>query len=919
MRKKLFAILMSAMMMVTFMPSMAFAAGGLTIPSGAVKVEPAKKAVAVADHGTDLTKKVIVPAICSKAGLQEVTCNVCGDSWLESITQLTCSNVTKKMTLAEAKAYIKAYLKSLIIPADSDQDLKDIANALIDALKGKSKVTELIKVLSGLQVGSMSIKIETELNDLTKELISDIQKAAKQDSMKKFVKALVEGVEEFVDGYFDVVVANYNENATNNKLDSYDDICFVMITECKNCKKISQIRVGLHEGTKKAACASTFVCTNEGCGETVTLKTAGTDEFNKDVFVLLKEAKDLIKGGIFNWAGVQNILMNINEATRHDVKVTKTETACGNVYSFDCEACGENLATIPVSTTITGHTWVETEIIAPSCDEDPATSARGRVATGLTVDKCSVCGAVNPLSYKLVQPKHNFAEKTVAPGCDTWGYTMQYCTVCGDYIPATVKNLKKPVGHDYEYKMVIEPTCTHGGLWMASCKTCGVAKYFTTDDKVATLFGNTSKSAKAMEADKEIYVFANMNLGLLGEDIIVKRDVTTRADKYYFAGFKGELIANPVKIPSTAALRDGHNFETWGLAKAATCTSGEIWARKCSTCGYVDKHAVAEFDALEAAATEYAAASADVIKKKNAVASADAAVDKARDALSAAEEAGDNALAKAALKEAEEAFAAAEAAYVAADKRLKAASKVYEAEYNPNNGYYVMLNNALGHKPVTVTVPATCGHFGFTYTECSVCHAVIGLKATTADMAYVADELGNYSKSATEAALEKEIKAAANTTTHTYASKYATAIDYSLLNTAHKFDGEYKVVLEPTFHQVGCEAHTCIYCGAASATNRHEIPKLTLGKAYQPKLTAGKGKITVKITKANKYATGYQIVYKVTGKNNAKYVKVAGNTPSKVIKSLKKGKYEVKVRPYRVDGGKTFYGKYCTVKYVTVK
>ena len=51
----------------------------------------------------------------------------------------------------------------------------------------------------------------------------------------------------------------------------------------------------------------------------------------------------------------------------------------------------------------------------------------------------------------------------------------------------------------------------------------------------------------------------------------------------------------------------------------------------------------------------------------------------------------------------------------------------------------------------------------------------------------------------------------------------------------------------------------------------------------------------------------------------AKTYTVKKNVAKKVIKKLKKGKYFVKVRAYKVIKGNTVYGKYSKVKKVKVK
>jgi hypothetical protein len=84
------------------------------------------------------------------------------------------------------------------------------------------------------------------------------------------------------------------------------------------------------------------------------------------------------------------------------------------------------------------------------------------------------------------------------------------------------------------------------------------------------------------------------------------------------------------------------------------------------------------------------------------------------------------------------------------------------------------------------------------------------------------------------------------------------------------------------------------------------------------KVTAGKGKITVK-WKKNAAVGGYEIYY--SKKKDSGYKKLAALASSKAssTQKLKSGTYYVKMRAYRLSGKTKLYGSYTAAKKVTVK
>ena len=75
-----------------------------------------------------------------------------------------------------------------------------------------------------------------------------------------------------------------------------------------------------------------------------------------------------------------------------------------------------------------------------------------------------------------------------------------------------------------------------------------------------------------------------------------------------------------------------------------------------------------------------------------------------------------------------------------------------------------------------------------------------------------------------------------------------------------------------------------------------------------------KGKIKIRYTGVN-FATGYQIRYKKSGK----WINIDTTKKALNIKKLPKGKYYIKVRPYRKYDGDKYYGKFSRTYKIKVK
>jgi prefoldin subunit 5 len=96
------------------------------------------------------------------------------------------------------------------------------------------------------------------------------------------------------------------------------------------------------------------------------------------------------------------------------------------------------------------------------------------------------------------------------------------------------------------------------------------------------------------------------------------------------------------------------------------------------------------------------------------------------------------------------------------------------------------------------------------------------------------------------------------------------------------------------------------------------VPKVKLSKGVITSLKKGTQSFTVKWKKVSG-ASGYQVSYK-TGKTTKKKTVNGGSKKSLKVKNLTSGKqYKVRVRAWKKVNGKKYYGKWSTVRKVTVK
>jgi hypothetical protein len=119
--------------------------------------------------------------------------------------------------------------------------------------------------------------------------------------------------------------------------------------------------------------------------------------------------------------------------------------------------------------------------------------------------------------------------------------------------------------------------------------------------------------------------------------------------------------------------------------------------------------------------------------------------------------------------------------------------------------------------------------------------------------------------------------------------------------------GAYKVTIKMKGH----------YTGTKTLTYKINPVKTTVSK-----LTAGKKKLTVNITKKSTQVTGYQIQYSTSKKFTSAKTKTITSykTTTTTLSSLKaKTTYYVRVRTYKTVNGVKYYSGWSTYKYMKTK
>lgn len=584
MRKKLFAILMSATMVASFMPSMAFAAADyddavVTDPIDAkhtfcIAGETTTNAAVKAKQKTNEDEIVeFVPATCTKEGSVTLKCNNEKDNELCTATKTIV--VKPSHDFAEAKLSIEEYAKKM-------QAAKQAG------FKNDAQVAGEIKTLS-----------ETYCY-VEAEVCKDCG-AIKTES-------------------------NAAAIATVGKAHAYPDAATQAAdckstTKCVSCQKEvkktstagkhsfqnsnGSIKTDVTPTSEKKLCGDviekTYTCT--ACGETV--KTYTKNDSN--AVPTCKIFKNQI-----------SVAVSADKLTLYKAGTSKVVATRAKADDGWTAATGYKVSEIYADTVYEADTTVKKD--------------DGKIYYAFT---CNECGYVTVTDVEktdaaTAEHKHVWKKVTSEPTCTEPGYEAAYCEGCGryakkealttkDYTTPTYDNLleagkaektvladKPATGHKLNV-VKKDATCAVPAHYEISCSVCGEkyngAKYvqFKADTTKKPLYMNPKTgvvSKTAAYGDMELaYLDPAVKQHKFTKKVVLKEASCTVPE---LSGFKcdecGKIDVH--NVTPTAGTILGHKAEKVNV-KAATCGKDGQYNVKCATCGKYAK--VEKYDVKNAA------------------------------------------------------------------------------------------------------------------------------------------------------------------------------------------------------------------------------------------------------------------------------------------------------------------------------
>ena len=326
-----------------------------------------------------------------------------------------------------------------------------------------------------------------------------------------------------------------------------------------------------HDRNDNATCASKAACIK--CGKVVAVKTPKAHDVTGVPFVKVKDATceaPAKEAQLCKTCGEYVNEQNISGSTPLSHKIDATEVTATVAKNGSTLNKGYFAVTTKdeYNDDVVKYYKYNATVTVKKNDSDPATCAKEY--RGI---KCSTCGkfiaftdhavtlssatvydnnsafveAADDSAY-AVDVDHEFgAETKKAATCSSPAVTEKTCKVCDEVVKTPVVG-STPLKHDYKIE-VVAADCLHNSSYKITCKNCKNVSVTPADE--------TSHSA---------WFTTDAN-----------------GDKY-FVGVTGHELAvsNYIKLPK--ATTGGHKPGALTLYKAATCTSGEIWAKKCTVC-----------------------------------------------------------------------------------------------------------------------------------------------------------------------------------------------------------------------------------------------------------------------------------------------------------------------------------------------
>ncbi len=530
MKKKVFAIVLSVLMLLSALPlSMAATLGdvdsngkvdatdartALRAAVGLDKLNAAELALADVDfdgdvdstdarlilraavgleqlHSHSYTSAVTTAATCENKGVKTFTCS-CGDSYTEEIPATGHKAVTDKAAAATCTAAGKTegthcsvcnkVLKAQeVIPAKGHKAVTDKGTAATCTAAGKTDGTHCSvcnAVIKAQEV--IPAKGHTAVTD--KGTAATCTTEGKTDGSHCSVCNAVIKAQETIPVKEHTAVADKAVAATcttEGKTEgSHCSVCNKVIVAQKPVASLG------HKAVLQAAVPAT--CTEPGktdgsyclvCDTVIkaqqTIPAKGHTEEADKGYAATCTGKGMTDGSHCSVCYITLVPQTEIPAKGHTevsgTAVPPTCTAPGSTAIVTCSVCKEELvhaSTVPA----TGH-------VSSSLDESTVVEKNCTV-NGYTGDyKCDVCGAVTA-EGSVIAPEegaHIYEKVVVEASCTADEYTVYKCIYCG-YIDSEniTESGKHPngIGHTFGAMTTVNPTCDEGGYDTQTCSVC---------------------------------------------------------------------------------------------------------------------------------------------------------------------------------------------------------------------------------------------------------------------------------------------------------------------------------------------------------------------------------------------------------------------------------------------------------------
>ena len=462
MRKKLFAILMSAMMMVTFMPAMAFA-------------DVADLSFGDYENGHDYLFDV------GNDGYVDFEASEDWSDIVSAANKATNPEEAKYVTIVSAPTH----------DADGVIELKCTESTYCDKV-----ITAKVAALKCTDAPLTKMSYATYLKALVAQNSINQAKADKLLATNDYCFVKAHQCKE----------------------------CGLVVETTLSEVTAAQDAAGYVKHEKPSGmygCKSSFVCTNDGCGKTIKIAVADkTADHSPKANTSVEKAKPNCGKGT-KYEAVCDHCKETYTYYDTDVDETMVCEAKGVVSVTTKTIDGVKYAL--VNNTKIGHfdstreVWVadaNNGYIVDNNFDTPRWYKYDTVISGSACDSemvvaftCKVCGAEVAARQTLEGNVHNWEEKTVAATCVTRSYKYKVCADCGKYYDATNKTAvdtltpdckvnatteDDTLGHSYTVTKV-DSTCMADGYYLLECSKCKAtvanhsvtvgAKEFTTKDQ----------------------------------------------------------------------------------------------------------------------------------------------------------------------------------------------------------------------------------------------------------------------------------------------------------------------------------------------------------------------------------------------------------------------------------------------------